>query len=344
MAINKMEKVENKKEDEKNEKNYEFQKYLKRVSGSDNNLIKREEKKTNINNSQLYQTNSNIKKISNNLSENEKQDKNIINNNNINFNMTFNNSNSTRNINKNNIKMLDLSKSKDFNNSNSLLNKNKKYENIQDIKTIINIIKKESRENLIPIIPSNKLNIKSNNKFNQTIKSNEGSRNKRFLIESNNYTNIIQDNPNKKKEYSRIKLKTPVNKTNQKISMNAINVGIPFNENKNMNKINSADSLIFKYKWNNINKIDVNFNSFIENKNEKDEQKMTKIFNQMKDFLPRDEKALIKDRFIKYGYDKEKIFANNKKKIGIEEDINIFPNMDKTNNNFHLKSLNYEGK
>ena len=38
---------------------------------------------------------------------------------------------------------------------------------------------------------------------------------------------------------------------------------------------------------------------------------MKKIFNQMKNYIPNDEKALIKERFIKYGYDKEKIFMNN---------------------------------
>ena len=32
----------------------------------------------------------------------------------------------------------------------------------------------------------------------------------------------------------------------------------------------------------------------------------------MKDYLPSDEKILIKDRFIKYGYDTEKIFVNEK--------------------------------
>jgi hypothetical protein len=31
----------------------------------------------------------------------------------------------------------------------------------------------------------------------------------------------------------------------------------------------------------------------------------------MKDFLPSDEKALIKERFGKYGYSKKNIFSNN---------------------------------
>jgi hypothetical protein len=121
-----------------------------------------------------------------------------------------------------------------------------------------------------------------------------------------------------------------------------------FYDGKKMIKVNSSDSSIFKSKLNNAKKVDVNFNPNFENCKEKDEQKMTKIFNQMKDYLPSDEKALIKDRFGKYGYSKEKIFLNKnnaKKKFGIEEDINIIFNNNKHNNNIHnLKSINYEGK
>ena len=56
----------------------------------------------------------------------------------------------------------------------------------------------------------------------------------------------------------------------------------------------------------------------------------------MKDFLPSDEKVLLKDRFIKYGYNKEKIFINEQnKKSDVEEDINsINNNILNKNNNF----------
>ena len=334
---NKMENIEYKIEDEKNEINSEFKKKLIGVNGNDNNLIKRQDKNANINSSIL-------KKKSNNISEIEKQNKNKTINN-VYFNMSYNNSYS--NINNKNIKTIDLSKSNNFNNNNnSLLNKKNKFENVQDIKDLINIIKKDTRENMIPIIPLNKLNVKTNTTINNTIQSNINSINKNFIIENNYNNNIIQDYPYIKNEYSKIKLKTPMSNNSQKFIINDSILSKTFYDNKRMNKNYSAEDLKYKNKKNKINKIEVNFNPFLGNniEKEKDEKKMEKIFNQMKDFLPSDEKLLIKDRFIKYGFNKEKIFSNNKKKIKFDEDINIFPNTNKANNNFQFKSIDYEGK
>ena len=63
-----------------------------------------------------------------------------------------------------------------------------------------------------------------------------------------------------------------------------------------------------------IKKIDMSSTIFQDNSKEKDEQKMKKIFNQIEDVIQEDEKVAIKNRFIKYGYSKDIIFAKNKKK------------------------------
>ena len=101
-------------------------------------------------------------------------------------------------------------------------------------------------------------------------------------------------------------------KISQNNLINENNLKMNYNEIKKINKATSVGSLSFKNKRNNAKKVDINFNAFPENHKEKDEQKMKKIFSQMKDYLTSDEKILIKDRFNKYGYDTEKIFVNEK--------------------------------
>jgi len=348
---NEKEKEENKKE----EKSYEFQKNLRRVSGSENDLIRRGDKKTSnkkddddntINNNNtlslqllqikrnsIHPDESNNNNISDAESQGNKKNNNIV----INFNMT--NSNNKRN--KISYKTIESPKMKDSNsNNNNSFIKSKKYDNIQDVKTIIKIIKKESRESLIPTIPLNRLNDKATNNTNLSSRTKNAS---------NDKFNSIITNKNFNQNYSKTRYDTPKLKlkTNQK-NLLYNNSANSFYNGKKMIKVNASDSSIFKSKWNNVNKVDVNFNPYSENSKEKDEQKMTKILNQMKDYLPSDEKALIKDRFGKYGYSKEKIFLNKnnvKNKFGIEEDINIVFNNNKHNNNIHnLKSINYDGK
>ena len=345
---------EKEKEEKKEEKSYEFQKNLIRVSGSENDLIRRRDKKisskkddddNSINNNNtlslqllqmkrnsIHPDESNNNNISDADSQSIKKSNNVV----INYNMI----NSNNKKNKISNKTLESPKMKEShtNNNNSYI-MSKKYENINDVKTIIKIIKKESRESLIPIIPLNRINDRTINN------SNLSSRNKKILNE--NFNNINNKNFNQnyyKTRYDSPKLKLKANKKNLLYNNSADS----FYDGKKMTNVYSSDSSIFKSKWNNVNKVDVNFNPYSENSKEKDEQKMTKIFNQMKDYLPSDEKALIKDRFGKYGYSKEKIFLNKnnvKKRFGIEEDINIVFSNNKHNNNIHnLKSINYEGK
>ena len=345
---------EKEKEEKKEEKSYEFQKNLIRVSGSENDLIRRRDKKisskkddddNSINNNNtlslqllqmkrnsIHPDESNNNNISDADSQSIKKSNNVV----INYNMI----NSNNKKNKISNKTLESPKMKEShtNNNNSYI-MSKKYENINDVKTIIKIIKKESRESLIPIIPLNRINDRTINN------SNLSSRNKKILNE--NFNNINNKNFNQnyyKTRYDTPKLKLKANKKNLLYNNSANS----FYDGKKMTNVYSSDSSIFKSKWNNVKKVDVNFNPYSENSKEKDEQKMTKIFNQMKDYLPSDEKALIKDRFGKYGYSKEKIFLNKnnvKKRFGIEEDINIVFSNNKHNNNIHnLKSINYEEK
>ena len=84
---------------------------------------------------------------------------------------------------------------------------------------------------------------------------------------------------------------------------NAQNKIIP--QNFSFNKINQK-----KYEYKRIN---MNFSSYQENNKEKDEQKMKKIFNEIKDVIQEDEKVIIKNRFVNYGYSKDIIFAEDKK-------------------------------
>ena len=237
----------------------------------------------------------NKQNISDAESQGNKKNNNIV----VNFNMT--NSNNKRN--KISYKTIESPKIKDSNsNNNNSFIKSKKYDNIQDVKTIIKIIKKESRESLIPTIPLNRLNDKATNNTNLSSRTKNAS---------NDKFNSIITNKNFNQNYSKTRYDTPKLKlkTNQK-NLLYNNSANSFYNGKKMIRVNASDSSIFKSKYNNINKVDVNLNPYSENSKEKDEQKMTKILNQMKDYLPSDEKALIKNRFGKYGYSKEKIFLN----------------------------------
>ena len=67
----------------------------------------------------------------------------------------------------------------------------------------------------------------------------------------------------------------------------------------------------------------MNFSSYQENNKEKDEQKMKKIFNEIKDVIQEDEKVIIKNRFVNYGYSKDIIFAEDKKNLINKTKINM---------------------
>ena len=368
------------KDDNKVVKNYEFQKYLFKVSGKNDDLIiergKKSAKKLKSKNSegnnalkiiqlsrQLYQNRkSSMNSAANNSELIENQDKKYNTNNGFsNFYIT-----NSVNLNKNkkNIsKSIEPNKSKEKdNNESSILEKSKKYEKIKDVKTIIKVIKKESRENFIPSLQINKLtfdklpnNKNDENKDNKLDNQNNDNKN------SINIKNFNQRNKNINKIYSKTKddysrskfSNTPSKLGHQKYAINSNSLKLPLYENKKLNKAISAGKLTSKNKWHDAKKIDINFKSYEENSKEKEEKKMKKIFNQIKDYLPPDEKAMIKDRFIKYGYDKEKIFNNeqpkNKNKNLDEIIINLngingFFNINKNNNIILPKGINFERK
>ena len=162
---------------------------------------------------------------------------------------------------------------------------------------------------------TNNINFIMNN--NNTINCN--SRNKIIKLESDSNNNN-QKFSKTKVDFSKIKLqnsKTSSNKLIKQRSYIKLNLNMPnLNQNigvKKLNKATSAEKLTLKKTINNANKINISFKPYEENNKEKEEQKMKRIFSQMKDFLPSDEKALIKERFVKYGYDKEKIFKKEQK-------------------------------
>lgn len=169
-----------------------------------------------------------------------------------------------------------------------------KYENT-DLKGLINIIKQNSRESLMPLKTQRKIHFiqspnqtqnkinKTNNLFSLTFKPN--SRNK-IIFNSNNKNN--NQNNSGVKNYS----------YNRQTQKNNLSINISKNE---------------------LKKINIKFSSFQENNKEKDEQKMKTIFKQIKDVIPEDEKFLIKNRFIKYGYNKDIIFAEDKNKFLINK-------------------------
>ena len=325
------------------QKKYKFQKYLERLSGNENNIIKRD--KTNnikltknskndnerliLNNLQLspqflqYRKNFNFFSMSND-SEIENEPKNMnkyaqINNANINFIIPNNYNNKNKTYSKPNISKTNII----FNN-----NTNKQYEDVNDVRNVINKIKRESRASLIPIINDKKKTDKSitniNNNDNSTNlkkinnnKNNISNLNREDLITKNKNINFGMNNNNtlspQKIDFSKLKLQnTSIKIISPKNELNNTNLKLPYYENKKLNKTTSVDNIFFKSKYNNAKKIDINFNPFPENIiKDKDEENLKKIFNQMKDFIQNDEKILLKDRFIKYGYDKEKIFEND---------------------------------
>ena len=225
-----------------------------------------------------------------------------------------------KNKNQPNFIKKDQYKSKD-----NSMEKYKKYENISDVKTIIKIIKRESRASLIPSLYSKreidknskplgglqnsnineKIRINSANKINNL---NLNSRNKIIQLDVNNSN--IKNNKNlsqTKIESPKTKFKNNQNKENIINKENIKNnLKLPYTDIKKLNKAVSVGEFNIKNKLKSANKIEINFSPFPEDAKEKDEQKMKKIFNQMKEFLPSDEKILIKDRFKKYGYNKEK--------------------------------------
>ena len=156
------------------------------------------------------------------------------------------------------------------------------------IKELIYKIKQNSRESLLP---------------NRTVYKLEGQNHKNYI---NQKQKILNKNP--KNLISLAYKPTSRNKTKFNSELNIFNCqkkyesqNFSFNRQNQMNKSE-------------IKKVDMNFSAFRENNRDKEEEKMKKIFNQIENVIQEDEKMAIKNRFIKYGYNKDIIFAKNKKK------------------------------
>ena len=155
------------------------------------------------------------------------------------------------------------------------------------IKELIYKIKQNSRESLLP---------------NRTVYKLEGQNHKNYI---NQKQKILNKNP--KNLISLAYKPTSRNKTKFNSELNIFNCqkkyesqNFSFNRQNQMNKSE-------------IKKVDMNFSAFRENNKDKEEEKMKKIFNQIENVIQEDEKMAIKNRFIKYGYNKDIIFAKIKK-------------------------------
>lgn len=171
------------------------------------------------------------------------------------------------------------------------INTNNKEKN--DIKDFINKMKQNNCENILPNKTINKNEILNNINNNKTIEP-----------------KIINLN--------QISLKSLTFKPNSRNNKNLFNSSLNFYNGKKSSK--KLDVNNFSYnKQNHMNKtelkkVDLSSTLFRDNSKEKDEQKMKKIFNQIEDVIQEDEKLTIKNRFLKYGYSKDIIFAKSKKK------------------------------
>ena len=171
------------------------------------------------------------------------------------------------------------------------INTNNKEKN--DIKDFINKMKQNNCENILPNKMINKNEILSGVNNNKTIEP-----------------KIINLN--------QISLKSLTFKQNSRNNNNLFNSSLNFYNGKKSSK--KLDVNNFSYnKQNHMNKtelkkVDLSSTLFRDNSKEKDEQKMKKIFNQIEDVIQEDEKLTIKNRFLKYGYSKDIIFAKSKKK------------------------------
>ena len=171
------------------------------------------------------------------------------------------------------------------------INTNNKEKN--DIKDFINKMKQNNCENILPNKTINKNEILNNINNNKTIEP-----------------KIINLN--------QISLKSLTFKQNSRNNNNLFNSSLNFYNGKKSSK--KLDVNNFSYNKQNymnkteLKKVDLSSTLFRDNSKEKDEQKMKKIFNQIEDVIQEDEKLTIKNRFLKYGYSKDIIFAKSKKK------------------------------
>ena len=178
-------------------------------------------------------------------------------------------------------------------------------------------------------------NRKENSIKNFSDKSNDSKINNSLeLLKSYSQPSIYSTSSKKNKESSTtLKIQNSNHKNKNKINENKVAMSLTLrpnlndkiylkNNNKNISHNQKNKSYFYKKQNQNdkmnkslYNKITMNFPDFEENNKEKDEIKMKKIFHDLKDVIQEDENFLIKNKFVNYGYNKDIIFAIDKKYI-----------------------------
>ena len=178
-------------------------------------------------------------------------------------------------------------------------------------------------------------NRKENSIKNFSDKSNDSKINNSLeLLKSYSQPSIYSTSSKKNKESStKLKIQNSNHKNKNKINENKVAMSLTLrpnlndkiylkNNNKDISQNKKNKSNFYKKQNQNdkmnkslYNKITMNFPDFEENNKEKDEIKMQKIFHDLKDVIQEDENFLIKNKFVNYGYNKDIIFAIDKKYI-----------------------------
>ena len=154
------------------------------------------------------------------------------------------------------------------------------------------------------------------------------------LLKSYSQPSIYNSNIKKNKEsYKEIKILNRNQKKKNKINENKASASLTFrsnlndkiylkNNNKNINQNQKNKSNFYKKQNRNdkmnksqYNKITMSFLDFDQDNKENDEIKMKKIFHDLKDVIQEDENFLIKNKFANYGYNKDTIFAVDKRHV-----------------------------
>ena len=170
------------------------------------------------------------------------------------------------------------------------------------------------------------------------------------LLKSYSQPSIYNSNIKKNKEsYKEIKILNRNQKKKNKINENKASASLTFrsnlndkiylkNNNKNINQNQKNKSNFYKKQNRNdkmnksqYNKITMSFLDFDQDNKENDEIKMKKIFHDLKDVIQEDENFLIKNKFANYGYNKDTIFAVDKRHV-------INRNEDNKNHNYTINN------
>ena len=237
------------------------------------------------------------------------------------------------------LKMTNIATPKKCSNNNNKINLLNNFQNFSTInKDLLIINNKEIKvDNSLQLLKSNSqpfLNNTNKEKINDVadIKDTENTSKKQSedSFSSGKIMNCNKKNKNKinenkalislsfkqnSKDRLFLKINNKNNNQNQKNKSNFFNKQ---NQNDNMNKSVYNKQIIY-------------FPDIEENNKEKDEQKIKKIFLNLKGNIQEDEKFLVKNRFINYGYNKDIIFILDKRHY-------INRNEENKNNSFRINN------